>query len=82
MNQHQKSFCGRVSRRGFVSELGMGFGGLALGSMLQRDGRARAGQLTADEKLVREFRRERKMSFGFFFRVASAIWKRSIPSRF
>ena len=51
MNQHQKSFCGRVSRRGFVSELGMGFGGLALGSMLQRDGRARAGQLTADENL-------------------------------
>ncbi len=45
MNQHQKSFCGRVSRRGFLSELGMGFGGLALGSLLDFDGVARADQI-------------------------------------
>ena len=35
-------FCGRVSRRMFLADLGMGFTGLALGSMLFRDGVARA----------------------------------------
>src|SRR5687767_2286998 len=33
--------CGRVRRRQFLSDLGMGFTGLALGSMLHRDGFAR-----------------------------------------
>lgn len=30
--------CGRVHRRAFLTDLGMGFGGLALGAMLRRDG--------------------------------------------
>ena len=34
--------CGRVNRRAFLSDLGMGFTGLALGAMLQRDGIGRA----------------------------------------
>ena len=35
--------CGRVSRRNFLSDCGMGFTGLALGSMLARDGIAKEG---------------------------------------
>ena len=34
--------CGRVPRRAFLSDLGMGFTGLVLGAMLHRDGIARA----------------------------------------
>lgn len=34
----QTSFCGRVNRRVFLADCGMGFTGLVLGSMLQRDG--------------------------------------------
>src|SRR6266508_6368164 len=34
--------CAGVSRRSFLSDLGMGFTGLALGAMLHRDGVARA----------------------------------------
>jgi hypothetical protein len=34
--------CGRVPRRAFLSDLGMGFTGLALGAMFHRDGVARA----------------------------------------
>src|SRR3954463_15977964 len=34
--------CGRVSRRTFLADFGMGFTGLALGAMLHRDGIARA----------------------------------------
>ena len=33
-----------VSRRGFLADLGMGFAGLALGAMLQRDGVARGDE--------------------------------------
>src|SRR2546421_7096720 len=36
------SSCGRVSRRSFLADSGLGFTGLVLGSMLQRDGIARA----------------------------------------
>jgi hypothetical protein len=35
--------CGRVSRRTFLADLGMGFTGLALGALLYRDGIARGG---------------------------------------
>lgn len=35
-----KSFCGRVARRTFLADVGMGFTGLALGAMLHRDGHA------------------------------------------
>src|SRR5581483_3660114 len=38
------SFCGRVHRRTFLADVGMGFTGLALGAMLQRDGQARAAE--------------------------------------
>jgi hypothetical protein len=34
--------CGRVSRRTFLADVGLGFTGLALGAMLHRDGVARA----------------------------------------
>src|SRR5262245_37449269 len=34
--------CGRVNRRAFLADMGMGFTGLALSAMLQRDGIARA----------------------------------------
>src|SRR5438045_1495799 len=34
--------CGRTSRRAFLSDLGMGFTGLALGALLHRDGIGRA----------------------------------------
>src|SRR5207244_1069412 len=36
--------CGQVSRRTFLADYGMGFAGLALGAMLQRDGVARASE--------------------------------------
>ncbi len=34
--------CGRIPRRTFLADVGMGFTGLVLGSMLHRDGIARA----------------------------------------
>jgi hypothetical protein len=36
--------CGRVARRAFLADLGLGFTGLALGAMLERDGIVRAGE--------------------------------------
>lgn len=39
------SLCGKRSRRAFITDLGMGFGGLVLGAMLERDGIARAASL-------------------------------------
>jgi uncharacterized protein DUF1501 len=39
--------CCRFPRRAFLADLGMGFTGLVLGSMLQRDGVARASDATA-----------------------------------
>lgn len=38
---HSHSHCGRVNRRAFLSDVGMGLTGLALGSMLARDGLAK-----------------------------------------
>src|SRR5262249_24086643 len=38
------STCQGVSRRTFLADFGMGFAGLALGAMLQRDGIARAAE--------------------------------------
>src|SRR6476619_3448848 len=38
----QTSPCGRVNRRVFLADCGMGFTGLVLGSMLHRDGILRA----------------------------------------
>src|SRR5215472_14614980 len=35
------SCCGRVNRRTFLADVGMGFTGLALGALLSRDGIAR-----------------------------------------
>jgi len=40
---HSGSSCGRVSRRTFLADVGLGFTGLALGAMLHRDAVARAG---------------------------------------
>lgn len=39
--------CGRIHRRAFLADMGMGFAGLALGSMLHRDGVARAADAHA-----------------------------------
>ncbi len=39
--------CGRIHRRTFLADLGMGFTGLALGALLQRDGIVRADSLAA-----------------------------------
>src|SRR4051794_32071238 len=36
--------CGRIHRRAFLADVGLGFTGLALGSMLARDGVARADE--------------------------------------
>jgi hypothetical protein len=36
--------CGRIRRRSFLSDMGMGFTGLALGAMLHRDGVVRASE--------------------------------------
>src|SRR5262245_27796845 len=41
------SHCGRIPRRTFLADLGMGFTGLVLGSMLHRDGIAPADAVTA-----------------------------------
>src|SRR5439155_8879253 len=44
--------CGRVSRRAFLADFGMGFTGLALGAMLYRDGVARADGMPNGTPLV------------------------------
>ncbi len=44
-HQHSPVPCGRISRRSFLADVGMGFTGLALGNMLHRDGVARAGEV-------------------------------------
>src|SRR5262245_21057394 len=48
MNQEtlarQTSCCGRVHRRTFLADVGMGFTGLVLGAMLNRDGVSRADE--------------------------------------
>src|SRR5947209_12589479 len=38
------SGCGRIDRRAFLSDLGMGFTGRALGAMLHRDGVAKGDE--------------------------------------
>src|SRR4051812_24436953 len=38
--------CGRINRRTFLADVGMGFAGLALGSALARDGFVRAAETT------------------------------------
>src|SRR5688572_22929816 len=43
----QTSCCGRVNRRVFLADCGMGFTGLVLGSMLQRDGILKADAHTS-----------------------------------
>jgi hypothetical protein len=40
---HDNCSCGRINRRVFLADVGMGFTGLALSAMLFRDGVARAG---------------------------------------
>jgi hypothetical protein len=41
------SYCGRVPRRTFLADTGLGFAGLVLGSMFWRDGLARAAEAEA-----------------------------------
>ncbi|MFY8199855.1 MAG: DUF1501 domain-containing protein, partial [Pirellula staleyi] len=43
MTVPKNSFCGRT-RRTFLSNLGMGFGGIALNSLLQQDGLVRSAE--------------------------------------
>lgn len=49
--------CGRVQRRTFLADLGMGFSGLALGAMLARDGVVRAAEPTATGSIPHELQR-------------------------
>jgi hypothetical protein len=44
--------CGRVSRRSFLADTGMGFTGLALGALLHRDGHARQEHFAPRAKSV------------------------------
>ena len=61
----QSSACGRVPRRRFLADLGMGFTGLALGAMLHRDGFASERRwLDAAEWAAHISRRRPKASFG------------------
>jgi Protein of unknown function (DUF1501) len=46
MNKPRSTFCGR-SRRTFLSELGLGFGGIALNSILHQDGFLRASEVAS-----------------------------------
>ncbi|HEY7152460.1 MAG TPA: hypothetical protein VH575_00740, partial [Gemmataceae bacterium] len=39
--------CGRINRRTFLADVGLGFTGLAMGALLHRDGVARADAPTA-----------------------------------
>ncbi|MBW3540843.1 MAG: DUF1501 domain-containing protein [Planctomycetes bacterium] len=45
--------CGRINRRAFLADSGMGFTGLALGAMLHQDGIARADEPTAVPPLTK-----------------------------
>src|SRR5687767_2508733 len=45
--------CRRIPRRAFLADVGMGFTGLVLGSMLHRDGIARAGENPSGEVAYR-----------------------------
>jgi hypothetical protein len=47
MNPLPDHSCHRFPRRAFLADLGMGFTGLVLGSMLHRDGVARAGEVSS-----------------------------------
>src|SRR5688572_24036558 len=47
MKQLPNCGCNRIPRRTFLADVGMGFTGLVLGSMLQRDGIARASEAAA-----------------------------------
>lgn len=42
MSQPASTFCGRISRRGFLNDLGFGCGGIALSGLLSADGYSRA----------------------------------------
>ncbi len=63
-NKHQTSFCGR-SRRTFLNELGLGFGGIALNAMLSADGVAK----TSDGRLAKPEGRSH-----FAPRAKNVIW--------
>ncbi len=45
--KHGQAGCGRIARRTFLADVGMGFTGLALGAMLQRDAAAATGSAAA-----------------------------------
>ena len=62
--------CGRVSRRMFLADFGMGFTGLALGSMLLEDGVARAAPANPQSAI-----RNLQSQFPHFApRAKSVIW--------
>ena len=66
------SCCGRVSRRTFLADVGMGFTGLALGALLHRDGVARAAP-SPPAPLPRGERGERGQPH-FAPKAKSVIW--------
>ena len=76
--------CGRIRRRTFLADVGLGFTGLALGAMLHRDGvvRAEASRGLDTARRPAAFRaRGRRASSGSSSPAASATWRPGIPSR-
>ncbi len=59
------SFDGRVNRRGMLCDLGMGFGGLALGSLLSADGLGRPVQAREQENRSRKSARAKNVIWVF-----------------
>ena len=75
------SQCGRT-RRGFLADCGLGFTGLAMGAMLQRDGIVRAND-EADwvpPTGQPNFPPKAKSVIWFFMLGGSATWRVSTPS--
>lgn len=48
----RSTFCGRVNRRTMLSDMGMGFGGIALGSLLLQDGVTQAAQASQTRGMI------------------------------
>ncbi|HIM28966.1 MAG TPA: DUF1501 domain-containing protein, partial [Planctomycetes bacterium] len=61
-----RPLCGRVQRRQFLSDIGMGFTGLALASMLNNDGRATASERRASPNGDPHFKPKAKSVIWYF----------------
>jgi|LakMenEpi03Aug12_release.lakeMendotaPanAssembly.Ray.scaffolds.fasta_scaffold00147_33 hypothetical protein len=48
----RSTFCGRINRRTMLSDMGMGFGGIAMGSLLLQDGVTQAAQASQTSGMI------------------------------